>query len=89
MLNAFTSDSRKWSRFPAVWLKAFSQVIGDDRLERYVISERNRNVLEFGEAAITVIGEAAREKLVRRHKDRSQTQPSDDRQTPLPLSEPK
>jgi hypothetical protein len=89
MLNAFTSDSRKWSRFPAAWLQAFSEVVSDDRLERYVISKRNRDVLEFGEAAITVISEAAREKLVRRHKDRSQAQPSDDSQTALPLTEPK
>lgn len=88
MLNAFTSDSNKWSRFPAVWLKAFSEVVGDDRLERYVISKRNRDVLEFGEAAITVISEAAREKLVRRHKERGQAQPSVDSQTALPLGEP-
>jgi hypothetical protein len=89
MLNAFTSDSRKWSRFPAAWLQAFSEVVGDDRLERYVISTRNRDALEFGEAAITVIEEAAQEKLVRRHKERGQTQPSADSQTALPLGEPK
>src|SRR5882672_4296880 len=66
MLNALTSESNRWSRFPAIWLETFSAVVGTDRLERYVISKRNRDVLEFGEAAITVINEAAREKLVRR-----------------------
>jgi hypothetical protein len=88
MLNAFTSDSNKWSRFPAAWLQAFSEVSGDDRLERYVISKRNRDVLEFGEVAITVINDAARKKLMRRHKERGQAQTGGDSQTALPLGEP-
>lgn len=88
MLNAFTSDSNKWSRFPAVWLEAFSEIVGDDRLERYVISKRNRDVLEFGEIAITVLGDATREGLKALKSRRSQARQADSRQTALPIGEP-
>jgi hypothetical protein len=88
MLNALTSESNRWSRFPAIWLETFSTVVGTDRLERYVISKRNRDVLEFGEAAITVINEAARKKVMRRYKGRAHTQTGGESQTALPLGEP-
>lgn len=63
ILNSYTSESNKSSRFPASWLEAFSEIVGDDRLERYVLSKRNREVLEFGEIAENVLNDAAKEGL--------------------------
>jgi hypothetical protein len=63
MLNTYTSDSHKTSHFPAAWLPAFSEIMGDDRLERYVLSNRNREVLEFGEIAVNVLNEATQQGL--------------------------
>lgn len=78
ILNSYTSESNKSSRFPALWLEAFSEIVGDDRLERYVLSQRNREVLEFGEVAQKVLTSAARKGLAalrvsrkRKHASRS------------------
>ncbi|MBZ5531821.1 MAG: hypothetical protein LAO20_10345 [Acidobacteriia bacterium] len=63
ILNSYTSAVNRSSRFPAAWLEAFSEIVGDDRLEKYVISKRNRDVLEFGEAAANVLTETVRKGL--------------------------
>jgi len=63
MLNAFTAMSNRGARFPAAWLQCFGEVVSDDRLERFVISKRNRETLEFGEAAKTVLDEASQKAL--------------------------
>jgi hypothetical protein len=62
-LNALTSASNKGARFPAAWLQCFSEVVNDDRLERLVISKRNRETLEFGEIAKSILDEAAQKGL--------------------------
>ena len=74
ILNSYTSESNKSSRFPAVWLEAFSEIMGDDRLERYVLSRRNREVLEFGEIAVNVLTDEAKKGLrnLRRKRTRKE-----------------
>lgn len=63
MLNSYTSDSNLLSRFPAQWVEAFSEIVGSDRLERHVISKRNSDLLEFGEAAKKVLTACTRREL--------------------------
>ncbi|MBZ5509949.1 MAG: hypothetical protein LAN70_02155 [Acidobacteriia bacterium] len=49
MLNDFTRPGKKAARFPAVFVPVFSQVVGDDRLQRYLLGPRLRKLLDFAE----------------------------------------
>lgn len=63
MLNAFTAMSNRGARFPAAWIRVFSEVVTDDGLERLVIGRCNRETLELGEIAKLVLDEAAQKGL--------------------------
>jgi hypothetical protein len=49
MLNDFTSESKKPARFPALFILPLCQVVGDDRLQRHVMGNRLRMLVEFAE----------------------------------------
>jgi hypothetical protein len=50
MLDCFTATGK--SRFPAIFIQAFSEITGDDRLQRFVMSPRLRRLVEFAEAEL-------------------------------------
>jgi hypothetical protein len=52
MLNDFSSAAKKPARFPAVLVRAFCKVTGQDELERMVISPRLRRLLRIAEAEL-------------------------------------
>src|SRR5438552_18185230 len=47
MLNDFTSESKVFVRFPAAWIVAFCSATGDERLQRLVLGDKLRKLLEF------------------------------------------
>ena len=49
MLNDWTSEAKKPARFPASLVEAFCEVTGDDRLQRFLMSPRHRELLELGD----------------------------------------
>lgn len=51
MLADFTRNGTKKRqvRFPAGWVCAFCEVVGDDALQRHLMGERLRQLLELGE----------------------------------------
>ena len=55
MLNDFTSESKKPARFPACFIAPLCEVIGSDDLQRFVLSERLRRLLDFAERELAAI----------------------------------
>lgn len=55
MLNDFTSESKKPARFPACFIAPLCEVIGSDELQRFVLSERLRRLLDFAERELASI----------------------------------
>ncbi len=51
MLNDWTSECHRSARFPAFLIEPFCQVIGNDELQRRLVSERLRELIELGEKA--------------------------------------
>lgn len=49
ILNDFTSERKKAARFPAAFIEAFCEITGDDKLQRLVMGERLRKLVEFAE----------------------------------------
>ncbi len=50
MLDCFTATGK--SRFPALFVQAFCDITGDDRLQRFVMGPRLRRLVEFAEAEL-------------------------------------
>jgi hypothetical protein len=78
MLNDFTSVSgyKEGARFPAAWIIAFCVAVGDDSLQRLVLSPRLRKVLELAERDLAAIrDEMAREELRDRLLDETDSEP--------------
>ncbi len=51
MLNDWTSEYHKSARFPAALIVPFCQAIGNDELQRYLVGERLRELIDLGEEA--------------------------------------
>ena len=51
MLNDWTSECHKSARFPAFLIEPFCQAIGNDELQRHLVSERLRELIDLGEKA--------------------------------------
>jgi len=75
MVDDWTAESKKPARFPAAFIVAFCEVTGDDRLQRFLMSPRHRELLELGERVSTmgsILGkmqdELATLAIRRRHK---------------------
>ena len=49
MLNDWTSECHRSARFPAFLIKPFCQAIGNDELQRALVSERLRELIGLGE----------------------------------------
>ena len=54
MLNDFSAESKLKARFPAAWVPSFCALMNDDRLQRLVLSPRNRRLLEWAEMNLNV-----------------------------------
>lgn len=70
MLNDYVARSKS-ARFPAVFVMAFCAVVGDDRLQRFLLDRRLRNLLELGEHSVEVNrlrGEIAESATARQRK---------------------
>ncbi len=65
MLNDFTSEGKKPARFPACFIAPFCEIVGSDELQRFVMSERLRKLLDFAEREVIARrGERDREALL-------------------------
>lgn len=51
MLNDWTSECHRSARFPAFLIEPFCQAIGNDELQRRLVSERLRELIDLGEKA--------------------------------------
>ena len=49
MVDDWTAGSKKPARFPAAFVVAFCEITGDDRLQRFLMSPRQRELFELGE----------------------------------------
>ena len=52
MLDGFTSEGKGKPRFPAAWVQAFCQVVADDRLQRFIMGQRLRDLVRLGEVEL-------------------------------------
>ncbi len=52
MLNDWTSEAKKPARFPAALVPALCKITSDDRLQRFLLSERLLALLRIGERVI-------------------------------------
>jgi hypothetical protein len=50
MLDDWTAGSKKRARFPACFVQGFCEVVGNDRLQRHLLSDRLRDLLSLGES---------------------------------------
>jgi hypothetical protein len=53
------SAGRKFYRFPAAWIDPLCEILGDDSLQRHLLSEKLRVFLRIGEHEISVQREKA------------------------------
>ena len=63
MLDDWIGPSKKPARFPAAFIEAFCEAVGNDALQRYVMSERLRDLVDLGErirSMASVLGELQR-----------------------------
>ncbi|MBZ5627729.1 MAG: hypothetical protein LAO06_02570 [Acidobacteriia bacterium] len=69
MLNDFTAPGKSRVNFPAAFVRAFSEVTSDDRLERYLAGPRLGKLILIAEHDIvSVLEEFARATLRKRAK---------------------
>jgi hypothetical protein len=54
MLDDWTAESRRGTRFPASLIQTFCEVIGSDQLERWAMGPRLRKLVEFAERQLEV-----------------------------------
>ncbi len=52
MLNDFTSEGKKPARFPAYFIAPLCEIVGNDELQRFVMSERLRKLVDFAEREV-------------------------------------
>jgi hypothetical protein len=52
MLNDFTSEGKKPARFPACFVASLCEIVGSDELQRFILSERLRKLLDFAEREV-------------------------------------
>ncbi len=52
MLNDFTSEGKKPARFPAYFIAPLCEIVGSDELQRFVMSDRLRKLLDFAEREV-------------------------------------
>lgn len=62
-LNNFTAVKRKAYRFPAVWVKFASEILEDESLQRFLLTDRLNALVSLGE--VEVEAECSRRKLLR------------------------
>jgi hypothetical protein len=56
MLDDWICPSKKPARFPAAFIQAFCEVVGDDALQSHVMSNRLRELVELGERVSSMAG---------------------------------
>lgn len=69
-LNDYTALSKERMKFPLLFVQPFCEVVGDDRLQRFVLSPRLRELLRLGEAAAEILDERTQGRLVARKRRR-------------------
>jgi hypothetical protein len=64
MLADYTAERKTAARFPGAWIAVFCDVVGDDSLQRLVLSPRLRKLLELAERDLAALDdEIKREQL--------------------------
>jgi len=58
MLDSYTAGSKKPARFPAIFVGAFCQVTGDDRLRRFFMTPRDLKLIRFAERELAAAKDA-------------------------------
>ncbi|MBZ5697903.1 MAG: hypothetical protein LAN18_05090 [Acidobacteriia bacterium] len=62
-LYGFTSFANKQTRFPAEFVEPFCQIVGNDELQRHLLSARLVDLLALGEVAHSTLSEATERAL--------------------------
>jgi hypothetical protein len=60
MLNDFTCQGKKQSRFPAAFIAAFCEATSDDSLHRFAAGERLSKMIRIGEDVAEMLAEGKR-----------------------------
>jgi hypothetical protein len=60
MLNDFTCEGKKRSRFPAAFIAAFCEATSDDRLQRFAAGKRLAKMIRLGENVAEMLAEDKR-----------------------------
>jgi hypothetical protein len=64
MLHDFSAPSKRPARFPAAFIEAFCEVLGDDRLQRFLMGERLRKLVALAERELSAcLNEGERQRL--------------------------
>ena len=67
-LNCYTCATKNTARFPAAYVRGFCEVTGDDSLQRFLLGDRLRDLVEIGELEIAARkNRSTKETLVGRH----------------------
>jgi hypothetical protein len=64
MVDDWISPKQR-ARFPAAFIEAFCEVIGDDTLQRHVMGARLRGIVELREQQLTWLADSLRAELLK------------------------
>jgi hypothetical protein len=64
-LNDCTSQGKVIARFPAEWIRSFDEVLGSDRLERFIISPRLLRLIEYAERELNAFSDERERRALR------------------------
>lgn len=54
-LNDYTGRTKAGARFPAAYVAAFCEVVGDDSLQRLILGQRLRDLIDIGETELASV----------------------------------
>ncbi len=65
MLDAYSSPASETARFPAALILPLAEITGDDRLQRFVMGPRLRQLVEFAERELWGLRDAREREALR------------------------
>lgn len=63
------APGKRHTRFPAEWVRAFCEAVGNDELARSLLTDSARRALSFGEFILPLVLEQAQVKVAKLTKD--------------------
>jgi|GEM_PF-1534570 hypothetical protein len=68
MLDDWTAESKKAARFPAAFIEAFCEAVGNDDLQCFVMGERLRTIVELRNKQVRWLADSLRAELFNRKR---------------------